>query len=117
MDVSISQGGAGVKLGDGGERGLRFFWHDDPEDQVNESARKCSEDGDQGVENPHEGGVPAEPFGQTATDAADHFVGGEGESHKVCYSSHGRVSRGSDLAVSLFLPRAESGNESWERGC
>jgi hypothetical protein len=27
------------------------------------------------------------------------------------------VSRGSDLAVSLFLPRAESGNESWERGC
>ena len=117
MEVSISQGGAGVKLGDGGERGLRFFRHDDPEDQVNESARKCSEDGDQGVENPHEGGVPAEPFGQTATDAADHFVGGEGESHKVCYSSHERVSRGSDLAVSLFLPRAEWGNGSWERGC
>ena len=117
MDVSISQGGAGVKLGDGGERGLRFFRHDDPEDQVNESARKCSEDGDQGVENPHEGGVPAEPFGQTATDAADHFVGGKGKSHKVCYSRQGRVSRGSDLAVSLFLPRAEWGNGSWERGC
>jgi hypothetical protein len=27
------------------------------------------------------------------------------------------VSRGSDLAVSLFLPRAEWGNGSWERGC
>jgi hypothetical protein len=32
MDESIPHGGAGVKLGDGAERGLRFFRHDDPED-------------------------------------------------------------------------------------
>ena len=81
MDESIPQGGVGVKPEGGGERGLRFFRHDDPEDQVNESARKCSEDGDQGVENPHEGRVPAEPFGQAATNAPDHSVGGEGKSH------------------------------------
>jgi len=76
MGESIPQRGVGVKPRGGAERGLRFFRHDDPEDQVNESARKCSEDGDQGVENPHEGGVPAEPFGQTTTNAAEHAIGG-----------------------------------------
>jgi len=81
MGRSIPQGGVGVKLGGGAGRGLRFFRHDDPEDQVDEGARKGGEDGDEGVENPHEGRVPAEPFGQTATNAPDHFVGGEGKSH------------------------------------
>jgi len=81
MDGSIPQGGVGVKPGGGAGRGLRFFRHDDPEDQVDEGARKGGEDGDESVENPHEGRVPAEPFGQTATNATDHFVGGEGKSH------------------------------------
>ena len=81
MNESIPQGGAGVKpWGDAG-RGLGFFRHDDPEDQVDDGARKGGEDSDQGVENPHERGVPAEPFGQTATYAADHSVRGEGEGH------------------------------------
>ena len=56
--------------------GLGFFRHNDPEDQVDDGARKGGEDSDQGVENPHERGVPAEPFGQAATDPPDHAVGG-----------------------------------------
>ena len=81
MSESIPQGGGGVKPRCGARRGSGFFRHDDPEDQVDDGARKGGEDSDQGVENPHEGGVPAEPFGQTATDAPDHSVGGEGKSH------------------------------------
>jgi len=49
MGRSIPQGGVGVKLGGGAGRGLRFFRHDDPEDQVDDGARKGGEDSDEGV--------------------------------------------------------------------
>jgi len=49
MVVSIPQGGAGVKPGGGSGKGLGFFRHDDPEDQVDDGARKGGEDSDEGV--------------------------------------------------------------------
>ena len=53
---------------------LGFFGHDDPEDQVDNGAREDGEDSQHGIEDADEGGVPAEPFGQSAADAPDHPV-------------------------------------------
>ena len=63
------------------KRLLRFLRHDDPKDQIDEGTRKRREYGNQSVKDTDESRVPTEPFGQTATDAPDHSLGGEGKSH------------------------------------
>ena len=60
-----------------GGRTLGFFGHDDPEDKVDNGAREDGEDSQHGIEDADEGGVPAEPFGQSAADPPDHPVVGK----------------------------------------
>lgn len=57
-----------------GGNGLPFFWHNEPQNEINDRAGKGGKDREDGVKNANEGGVPTEPSGQPTADPAEETI-------------------------------------------
>ncbi len=67
-----------------------FFRHYDPQDDVSKNpGESCAEKGQDQKKDPHQGGVPAQPFSKSGTDTGNDPVAGPGKSvlvHSICLS-------------------------------